>query len=164
MQRPALQVDFLLWLDRYVGTWEYDSQRYTIRRRNDGWLEARGPDYKIASLNELLAKGKRIEPAESPLGMYPVLLSQPLMKLWLKPDEMEHLRNAWRVGRGMRLIVKAIESNIRESDEATQRAKFEKMWLLGRRYDESWTVEDSSVYPKLMAEFEEDTRIRGRNP
>ena len=86
------------------------------------------------------------------------------MRIWLKPDEMEHLRNAWRVGRGMRLIVKAIERNIRESDEATRRAKFEKMWLLGRRYDESWTVEDSNVYRKLMAEFEEDTRIRGRNP
>jgi hypothetical protein len=96
--------------------------------------------------------------------MYPVLLSQPLMILLLKPDEMEHLWNAWRVGRGIKLIVKAIGRNIRESDEATQRAKFEKMWLLGRRYDESWTVEDSSVYPKLMAEFEEDTRIRGRNP
>jgi len=80
MQRPALKVDFLLWLDRYVGTWDYDGQRYTIRRRNDGWLEAKGPDYEATVLSELLANGQRIEPAQSPLGMYPVLLSQPLEK------------------------------------------------------------------------------------
>jgi hypothetical protein len=75
MQRPALPVDFLLWLDRYVGTWDLDGQYYIVHRRADGWLEARGPGYKVALLAQLLANGKRIKPAESPLGMYPVLLS-----------------------------------------------------------------------------------------
>jgi hypothetical protein len=154
MQRPALQVDFLVWLDRYVGTWEFDGQQYTIRRRNDGWLEAKGPDYEVASLSDLLAKGKRIKPAQSPLGMYPILISHPLMELWLKPDEMDRLRNAWRVRLGMQLIVEAIEQNVRESDAATRRAKFEQMWLLGRSYDEPWTDEDSEVYPWLLAKYE----------
>jgi hypothetical protein len=161
MKRPALQVDFLLWLDRYVGTWAYDGQRYTIHRRSDGWLEATAPDYKVALLSELLTRGKRLEPAQSPLGMYPVALSQPLMELWLKPEELAGLRNAWRVSRGMKLIVEAIEQNIRESNEATRRAKFEKMWLLGKSYDEPWTEDDSEVYQKLLAEYEADTSQNG---
>jgi hypothetical protein len=68
MQRPALQVDFLLWLDRYVGTWDYEGQQYIVRRGEDGWLKARGPDYKHATLQPLLVKGKRIKPAESSLS------------------------------------------------------------------------------------------------
>ena|SRR5262245_549036 len=164
MKRPALQVDFLLWLDRYIGTWDYNGERSTVRRREDGWLEASGPNYEVALLSELLAKGKRIEPAQSPLGMYPVLLSQPLMELWLRPDEMERLRNAWCVSRGMKLIVEAIERNIRESDNAIRRAKFEKMWLLGRSYNEPWSQDDAEVYRTLLAEFEADTSKHGRNP
>jgi hypothetical protein len=162
MKRPALQVDFLLWLNRYIGTWDYNGKRSSIRRRKDGWLEARGPNYEVALLSELLAKGKRIEPAQSPLGMYPVLLNQPLMKLWLRPDEMERLRNAWRVSRGMKHIVEAIERNIRESDDVTRRAKFEKMWLLGRSYKEPWSRDDAEVYRTLLAEFEADTSKHGR--
>jgi hypothetical protein len=96
--------------------------------------------------------------------MYPVLISQYLMELWLKPDEMNRLRNAWRVGQGMKLIVKAIEQNIRESDEATRRAKFERMWLAGRSYDEPWTEDDSEVYQTLLAEYEAGTSKHGRNP
>jgi hypothetical protein len=124
-------------------------------------LEATAPDSKVALLSELLARGKRVEPPQSPLGMYPVLLSQPLMELWLKPEEMDRLRNAWRVSRGMKLIVEAIEQNIRESDEATRRAKFDKMWLLGKSYDEPWTEDDSEVYQTLLAEYEADTSEHG---
>jgi hypothetical protein len=54
----------------------------------------------------------------------------------------------------MKLIVEAIEQDIRECDEATRRAKFEKMWLLGRSYDEPWTEDDSEVYQWLLAEYE----------
>jgi len=162
MKRPALQVDFLLWLHRYIGTWDYNGKRSTIRRRHDGWLQANGPNFEVALLRELLAKGKRIEPAESPLGMYPVLLSQPMMELWLRPDEMERFRNAWVVSLGRKLILEAIERNIRESDDATRRAKFEKMWLLGRSYKEPWGRDDAEVYRTLLAEFGADTSKRGR--
>jgi hypothetical protein len=163
MQRPALQVDFLLWLDRYVGSWDIDGERHTLRRRNDGWLEARGPEYQPASLPQLLARGRRTEPAQSPLGMYPVLLSQTLMEIWLRSDQVEHLRNAWRVGPGIKLILKAIEQSIRESDEATRREKFEKMWLFGRSYDEPWSEEDSEVYERLRAEHAASTSKEGRS-
>jgi hypothetical protein len=56
----------------------------------------------------------------------------------------------------MKLIVKAIEQNIRESDEATRRAKFDKMWLLGKSYRVPWTKDDSEVYQTLFAEYEAD--------
>jgi len=157
MQLPPLQVDFLLWLDRYVGTWECDGQRYVVPRRHDGWLKARGPDHKETPLTPLFANGKRISPAQSPLGMYPVMLSANLMELWLKPDEMKRLRNAWGVGPGQKLILEAIEQNIRESDESTRRRKFEKMWLAGRGYNDPWTDDDSQVYDKLRAEYEAET-------
>jgi hypothetical protein len=86
------------------------------------------------------------------------------MELWLKPDEREHLRGAWHVGYGMKLITRAIERNILESDEATRRAKFEKMRLFGRSYNEPWTDDDSEVYQRLLVAYEAATRRRGRNP
>jgi hypothetical protein len=55
MKRPALPVEVLHWLDRYVGTWEYDGQRYIVRRRADGRLAAKGSYYNVAPLNQLLA-------------------------------------------------------------------------------------------------------------
>lgn len=56
----------------------------------------------------------------------------------------------------MKLIVRAIEQNIRESDESTRRRKFEKMWLAGRSYGEPWTDDDSEGYEMLRAEYDRD--------
>jgi hypothetical protein len=154
MQRPALRVDFLLWLDEYVGMWDCEGQRYRMDRRPDGWLEARTSDYKkAASLKWLLANGRRIKPPTSPLGNYPVTLSQDVMRLWLKPDEFRRFREAWRVRLGMELLLQAIERNIRESDEATRRKKFEAMWAAARSRSRRWTKEDAEVSETLMAEF-----------
>jgi hypothetical protein len=85
------------------------------------------------------------------------------MELWLKPEEMNRLRNAWRVGQGRKLIVEAIEQTIRECDEGTERRKFEAMWLAGRGYDEPCTEDDSEVYQTLLAEYERDTSQYGEN-
>jgi len=116
MQPMSLPTDFLLWLDRYLGTWDCDSQRYQVARRPDGWLEARTVDGRGTSLKWLLDNGKRIEPPPSPLGPHPLMIFDEMMQIWLMPDEYKCLRNAWRVGSGMKLIMEAIPRNIRESD------------------------------------------------
>jgi hypothetical protein len=152
MHRPALQVDFLLWLDRFVGTWKCRGKGYMIDRRPDGWLQAWSSSYKSVSLKWLLANGKRVEPPPSPLGLYPVVISQDMMKLWLKPEEFQHLREAWRVSSGMKLILRAIERSIRECDDETRREKFGQTWAT-RRGGQRWTQEDSEFYKARIAEY-----------
>jgi hypothetical protein len=168
MHRPSPPTEFLLWLDRFLGTWECDGQRYTVDRRADGWLKAESSGGKRASLQRLLANGRQVEPAPSPLGMYPVVLSQGLMRLWLKPKEFDRLREAWRVSSGMRLILATIERNIRESDEATRREKFGAMWTAGRGRRRAWTKEDVAVCKTLMEAYDSERRggrtSRGAGP
>ena len=64
----------------------------------------------------------------------------------------------------MKLIVEAIERNIRESDEATRRAKFEAMWLFGWSDGEPWTEDDAEVYGRLWAEYEADVLRPRKEP
>jgi hypothetical protein len=86
-------------------------QRFIVRRRDNPVVRCTGVHPTVGPPNRLLAQGRRVEPGQNPLGMYSVLISYALMELWLKPDEMERLRNAWRVGAGMKLIVEALECN-----------------------------------------------------
>src|SRR5262249_8283273 len=96
--------------------------------------------------------------------MYPVVLYQELLEMWLTPEQYhgQNLRNAWRVGPGMRLLTRTIERNIRESDEETRRKKFEEMWHCGSGRDgEPWTEEDEEVYRTLLKEYESDSTPQG---
>jgi hypothetical protein len=148
-----------MWLDRYVGTWECSDQHYAVTRRPDGWLAARTVSGTPASLKWVLENGKRIQPPPSPLGVYPVMLSDTLMRVWLKPEEYERLSNAWRVGPGMQMILEAIERNVRESDDLTRKEKFGRLWAAHGSYSEPLTEEDAELCEVLMAEYRSKSGI-----
>ena len=154
--KPPLPIDFLLWLDCNVGSWDCGGQQYVVSRRDDGWLWAWSKESDDVSLNWLLQNGKRVAPAESPLGMYPVALSADLMKLWLTPEQCNRLRQAWRVSTGMKIILSSIETAISECDQATRREKCGRMWAAGANEDAPWTEEDDAVYQMLMKQFTDE--------
>ena len=101
----------------------------------------------------MINKGKRIQPPPSPLGMYPLMISDEIMRIWLTPKEYERLRQAWRVGPGMNMILDAIERNVRENDEETRKRKLGQMWVAGRSCSKARTKEDAEVCERLMAEY-----------
>ena len=108
------EAKFLLWLGRFVGEWRTSETRAQIDRRSDGWLKARGlPEYDAIPLDAVILAGTLVRPPDSPLSLYPVRLSRPLMKLWLSAEKLSPLSNAWRVSTGMDMILKAIATDSR---------------------------------------------------
>ncbi len=116
---------FLFWLGKFLGDWNLKGE-YQVRRRDDGFLETlyfgKG---KAKPLKSVLRDGKRVKRAMNPLGPYPAVISDPLMRLWLPKEEYSRLQNAWHVGRGRTQIVDAIEKSIKEFPKSER----DKRWL-----------------------------------
>lgn len=110
---PLRDPDFLLGLARFTGYWRLGDQKIRIERRDDGFLEASGATRsERLELRDVIAKARFERPPDSPLGSYPVVISAPLMDLWLAVEDRNRFENAWRVSIGMRLLQKRIEQSI----------------------------------------------------
>src|SRR5262245_17521398 len=103
------------------------------------------------SLPWIFANAELTEPAISPLGPYPVGLSDSLMRLWLAPEIYERLRGAGNVGRGMDKILTAIEEAMRSADPQTFRDKKCAMW--NSVPEDAITAEDEVLLKKLLKDF-----------
>lgn len=130
---------FLLWLERFVGEWKLKDE-IQVSRRDDGLLEAVSVDkgFKRVPLSPAIDKGEFIKPPKSPLGPYPVMLSIPLMWHWLPQKDFKKLKDAWHVGAGIKLILKAMERRIK----AMSKAKRDKRWL-------EWWAQEAKTAPRM---------------
>ena len=156
---PSADFDFLWWLGRYLGTWRASGLDYQVRRRCDGWLEARRlTPYGRVTLSTALTEAVRVQEPPGPLGPHPVALSRPLMELWLTPDDLQHLKNAWRVSVGLALIHELIERRIREFDEQEQKRRWSLWWAAGASEDPE--ERDLTYVDELQAAYEQT--LRGR--
>lgn len=125
---------FLLWLGQFVGEWRLDGE-VQIRRRKDGFLEASSlSTFDKVPLGSVLRHGELVERAQRSPGPYPVELSAALMSHWLAPEECSRLRNAGRVGAGMKLILEAIEKHIAELPQPERDQRWVEWWAAGLRH------------------------------
>jgi hypothetical protein len=137
MAQKLEQVDlrepgFLLWLGQFVGEWKLQEFEVEVRRRDDGFIEANSlPGYEQVPLGLVLEKGKFVKPAESPLGPYPVGLSDRLLHHWLPAEEAARFHGAWHVGIGRRQMLEAIERRIAEMPQSEREARWLEWWAAG---------------------------------
>ncbi len=122
---------FLLWLGQFVGEWKLEG-KVQVCRREDGFLDA----FSIVTrdnvpLGSVLRHGEFVKRAQSPLGPYPVALSAALMSHWLAPEQLSRLRNAWRVGPGMAMILDAIEKRIAKLPQPERDQRWLAWWAAG---------------------------------
>jgi hypothetical protein len=149
---------FLLWLQQFVGRWEAADAQYDVRRRPDGWLEAyRLEPFGRTALSELLPSAHLAEPSGlRSLAPYPVVLSAPMMQGWLTPEQVDRLRQAWRVGTGMRLIVETIEQNMREMSVEELADRWPSQWR--RLYDPETPLpgDDRLAHEELYRQYKQE--------
>jgi hypothetical protein len=71
--------DFLVWLEQYVGHWRFGTQSFKVRRRGDGWLEARTLNGSKADVSHILRNGEKVDETEVRRGIHPVEMAEPMM-------------------------------------------------------------------------------------
>lgn len=120
--------DFLLWLGQFLGTWKTERYREKVQvcRRKDGFLET-FPRSKVA-LGSVIRHGKLVLRPKSRLGPYPIELSADLMSHWLAPEVYERLKEAWRVGPGMKMIMDALEKSIAKLSQPERDQRWLEWW------------------------------------
>src|SRR6266498_1902060 len=107
-----LSEGFLHCLAKYLGNWSDGESKFRISRRSDGWLEAWRTDSTETAevpVGVVLRGAKKVSEPESPLGPYPIVVSEELMHTWLTPEEFERLRGGIHVSVGRKTIVESIE-------------------------------------------------------
>jgi len=120
--------DFLWWLGRFLGTWQTDTGTYEIRRADNGWPESRELSRDVpVPLDTVLRDGRQTAIA-GPLGPSPVVLSVPLMRLWLNADDMKNLRGAWNVSAGQQVILERILQRMAALDDSEQKRRWAMWW------------------------------------
>jgi len=126
---PLRDPAFLLGLGRFTGEWTTPRRTLHVDRRPDGWLSAHVAESSVhASLTTVLRDGTWQSPPPSPLGFYPVVLSQSLVSLWLSPEEQSRFRYAWAVREGQRILLETIERRIAELPESDRNARWLAWW------------------------------------
>lgn len=157
LREPA----FLLWLGQFVGQWKLKGE-LNVHRRNDGLLEAHSADWrKKVPLGSVFRGGKFVKQPKSPLGTYPVVLSDSLMKLWLTPEEYLHLRNAWHVSTGMKMILTAIEKRILELPKGERDRRWLAWWKAWTRSGPSLSSRDLATHRMLYRRYRRDALPKG---
>jgi hypothetical protein len=136
---------FLFWLEKFLGEWELGGL-VQVSRRYDGFLEAfaLGGKREKPSIGLVIKKGKLVKPAQSPLGPYPIMLSERLMYHWLSAEEAERLKAALHVGSGREIVIRKIEEQIAQMTPEERKARWLEWW-------EAWAGE-------LAPLSEEETR------
>lgn len=121
---PRDDVEFLEWMQRYVGFWSDGEIEYGIRRREDGWLQGwrmTTPAAFVPAVWVIEHAHKTGEPP-GPLGMRPILVTESLARYWFSSTPNGGYPGSIHVSRGREIIVEAVEQKMREADvEATQR-------------------------------------------
>ncbi|MGI9078314.1 MAG: hypothetical protein ACR2G6_13450 [Gemmatimonadaceae bacterium] len=140
--RRKLTPRFLLWLDRYLGSWRVGVHEFVISRNASGWLVGRDIAGKRVPLAKIIRKGTRSESRVDPftlgrppsLSARPVVVSQKLMDSWMVETERERFRGALRLSEGREKILELIERRIREKEEEQKRLGYLTRWAdtLGR--------------------------------
>jgi len=144
---------FLFWLGQFVGTWKLGAEAL-VQRRDDGFLEARLIEgSRQVPLASALGIGGFVKAAEGPLGPRPVKLSHSLMRHWLTAEEMARLRNAWRVGVGMRLIAEAIEQRMAAMNQSEREARWLEWWAAGALSLEPLSAPELTGHQALYRRF-----------
>ena len=155
---------FLFWLAQFVGTWKLGAEAL-VQRRDDGFLEARLVEgYRQVPLASALGIGEFVKPAEGPLGPRPVKLSHALMRHWLTAEETARLRNAWRVGVGMRLIVEAIERRMAAMNQSEREARWLEWWAAGALSLEPLSAAESTGHQALYRRYRGSERATRPDP
>jgi len=148
----TLNPDFMLWLDRFVGTWAAGEQKFLVGRRRDGWLEAWNVTKKESvSLTWVFSHAEWIKPPAGPLGPLPACLSERLMQIWLSPEQCNQLRGAGNVGRGINLIYETVEKAMATCDPANRREKLMATWSIYP--PEVITADDEILLDQLQTDF-----------
>jgi hypothetical protein len=154
-------IEFLHWLEKFVGTWSQGSSRYCVGRRADGWLEAITAGGDGAVLESVIKKARKVADAEGPLGARPVVISHELMSTWLNDDELEHYRGALHVSVGRNLVLALIEQRIKEASPVALQHWLEKTWREGAQVCSDIPYPDKALYTDLFHDFRV-SRLPGR--
>lgn len=152
-----LSEGFLHWLAKYLGDWSDGESKFRIARRTDGWLEAwRIGATEIAEVpvGVALRDAKKVSDPESPLGPYPIVVSEELMHTWLTPEDFERLRGGIHVSVGRKTIVESIEHRMRTLPPETVRALEARSWARGAREEEGIPESEESVVLELLRQYQ----------
>jgi hypothetical protein len=149
---------FLVWLERFPGVWASGDVRLEIDRRSDGGLAARDAAGAGQSLIDLLGGGwRKVEAPPGPLGFRPVILSEPLVWLWLGPEQAKNFKYAMFVSAGPKILVKRIETVINETPLETRELKWFSWWRHNaEREVEPLTEADLAEHQRLFECFQRD--------
>jgi hypothetical protein len=158
MARRRDQIDlrdpgFLLWLGEFLGEWKLEGEvQVQVRRREDGFLRTLSLDGNVP-LGSVLRRGELVERPESPLGPYPVALSEALMSLWLAPERCLRLRGAGRVGAGQRIMLKALEESIAQTPQPQRDRRWLAWWTAGAASLPPLSDRDSATHRMLYRRY-----------
>jgi hypothetical protein len=160
LREPA----FLLWLTQFVGEWSIKGKgekNIEVGQRDDGFLGVRfysqGRKVPLASVFKF---GKFVKGPEGPLGPRPVVLSGPLMNLWLTQEQVSSLQGAWNVSRGMTRIMETIEKRITEMPKQERDRRWLAKW---RHYADDATPLSSSDFTThlmLLRRYKTETKAK----
>jgi hypothetical protein len=126
-------VDFLWWLERFIGEWRVGACEYQVRRADNGWPNAfELPAFNRVPLEVVLESGVRTT-ASGPLGPYPVTLSGSMMETWLTPNEQSRFHGALHVSAGRDRVIEAIENSIAGLDEGERKRRWTVLWTGARK-------------------------------
>jgi hypothetical protein len=146
-------LDFLWWLERYIGTWCRDGATYQVRRCDDGWLEARQvPGFACVPLSTALKETVRGAEPTGPLGPGPVVVNLSLMQSLFTPDEIRWARAAQNVSTGRRLIMEKLERRAAEMEDAERKRKSSLAWSAAKQ--EGPDAGDIAYLQELRAEYD----------
>jgi hypothetical protein len=149
---------FLHWLSKYLGDWSDGESSFQIYRRSDGWIQAHrfGGTEKPGSVpvGLVLREAKKIREPESPLGPYPIILSQEMMLTWLTPEEFDRLRGGVHVSVGRKMILECIHQRIRITPRDTVRARLAEGWARGASRQEGIPESEESIVLELLRQYQ----------
>jgi hypothetical protein len=156
--RYPLPDAFLHWLSKYLGDWSDGVSSFQIYRRSDGWIQAHrfgGTEVPgSVPVGLVLRNAKKVREPESPLGPYPIVLSQEMMRTWLTPEEFDRLRGGVHVSTGRNMILERIHQRIRTTPRDKVRALEAEGWARGVSTQLGIQESEESIVLELLREYQ----------
>ena len=150
------ELEFLWWLERFAGTWRVGDEDWDVGREDDGYLSVwPNPGRPTKPLAEVLRGGVKVAGPPDGLGPRPVCLSQPLIQVWLPPEQFDRFKGPGWVGAKIRAVLKALEESILALDEEERKRRWFILWTYFARVQPS--EHDEPIWEELRAEFERET-------
>ena len=102
---------------------------------------------------------KKIELPPGPLGFRPVILSGPLIRLWLGPELAKQYAYAMFVSSGPRILLEKLETVINEMPLETRELKWLSWWKHNAEQEaEALTEADLEEHQRLFDCFQRELR------